>query len=156
MKDNVAQTVNIHTKMYEIFNMVADLNSGVIFWLLPANVIFFALALYNAEHTSSADIVLIIYHIICMGTSMLWPILFCYYGTHVINRISLIGFSAYDANWFEYPSVLQKYLILIIARSQEPIHFDGLNIIYCTLEVFGKLCKTSCSYYILFRSLSHN
>ncbi|XP_031637695.1 uncharacterized protein LOC116350104, partial [Contarinia nasturtii] len=37
MKDNVAQTVNIHIKLYEIFNMVADLNSGVIFWLLPAN-----------------------------------------------------------------------------------------------------------------------
>lgn len=32
--------------------MVAAINSAGIFWLLPMNVIFFALAMYNAEHVS--------------------------------------------------------------------------------------------------------
>lgn len=74
-----------------------------------------------------------------MFTSMFWPYLFCYYATYITNRISFIGFAAYDTNWFDYPLDLQKHMILILARSQENVHFHGFNLIECTLEVFGKV-----------------
>lgn len=81
----------------------------------------------------------------------------------------------YNSNWFEYPTKLQKYAILTIARSQQPVYFTGFGLISCTSEVFGKvsiafrkkffsnflmlrffcvwICKTASSYYVMFRTI---
>lgn len=85
------------------------------------------------------DFVMLVFQVICVLTSVLWPLIYCYFATIATNRISMIGYSAYDTNWFEYPPKLQKYMILIIARSQETIYFTGFNLVYCTLEVFAKV-----------------
>lgn len=71
--------------------------------------------------------------------SLIWPYLFCYFASYTTDRISSIGNIAYDANWLEYPPKVQKYFILIILRSQERVHLTGLNLIGCSLEVFGKV-----------------
>lgn len=39
-----------------IFNLVADINAGVIFWLLPPNVCLMAISLYNMEHVNFTSI----------------------------------------------------------------------------------------------------
>lgn len=87
---------------------------------------------------------------------MCWPFLFCYYATVATFRISYIGITAYEADWFFYPPEFQKYMVLVIARSHELIFFTGFGLIRCTLEIFGRILRTSCSYYILFRGLSQH
>lgn len=82
---------------------------------------------------------MIAFHLLCLSTSMFWPYLFAFYATYITNRITFIGYSVYSTNWYDYPLDLQKYLILIIIRSQESVNFHGLNLIYCTMEVFGKV-----------------
>lgn len=83
--------------------------------------------------------VMLVYHLICLFSSMCWPFLFCYYATLAIARISFMGDVAYNSNWVNYPPEFQKYIILIIARSQESIYFKGFGLIPCTLEIFGKV-----------------
>lgn len=135
--------------------MVADINSGVIYSLLPVNVIFVALTMYNSEHVnmlltyenpnllfhfqSSFDWVMLTFHLICLISSMCWPFLFCYYSSLVTEQTSSISDIAYNTNWYEYPPEYQKYMILIIARSQELTYFTGFNLIRCSLETFGKV-----------------
>lgn len=68
-----------------------------------------------------------------------WPFLFCNYANIATDRIDEIGLLTYTTDWFNYPLDLQKYMILIIARSQLPTQFTGLNLIYCNKEVFGKV-----------------
>lgn len=128
---------------------------------------------------SSFDWLMIGFHIVAMFTSLIWPYLFSYFATFVTNRISFIGDTAYNTNWFDYPTKLQEHFILIIARSQGNAHFTGFNLIQCTLENFAKvkqllfrfmliwmiivgsdnyvyfqLLKTSCTCYMIFRSFS--
>lgn len=77
-----------------------------------------------------------IFNILC---ALGWPYILCHYATIVKDRVSSIGYLAYDSNWPDFPSQFQKYIILFIARSQEPINFTGLKMLHCSLEVFGKV-----------------
>lgn len=85
------------------------------------------------------DAVSIGFSIICVFVGTLWSSLFSIYSTRVIDQIEEIGETAYNINWVNLPPSLQKYSILIIARSQEPINFAGLGMIYCNLETFGRV-----------------
>lgn len=82
---------------------------------------------------------LIGFHVICVICSSIWPFLFCYFATFATYRVAAIAQAAYDSNWLDLPPRLQKYIILIITRSQETIHFTGFGLFSCTLEVLGKV-----------------
>lgn len=113
--------------------------------------------------------------------SLFWPFLICKFATEATDRVVATGFDAYDCDWFDLPPKLQEHMVLIILRSQDPPKFTGLNIVYCTLAVYGKviistsfgaqilfvknyskysfleflkIIHSSCSYYMILRSLS--
>lgn len=71
--------------------------------------------------------------------ALIWPTLMCFFATVVTNRIKSLGQTAYQSNWYDYPAELRKFIIFIVARSQEPAYFTGLNLIDCSLEVLGKV-----------------
>lgn len=162
---------------FRIFEMMSEINSGGIFWLLPFNAVLMAVSMYNMEN-STYDIVMITYNTFCLICSLIWPTLFCLFATNASIRLSSMATVAYDMNWYMYPVDSQKFMTLIIGRSQEPVYFTGFSFIRCTLEIFGKvykyvviynfncefssvltiyfllqIFKSSCSYYVLFRSL---
>lgn len=74
---------------------------------------------------------------LCLFCSLIWPFLFCYFGTITVERMERIANDAYDMKWYNYPISMQKFIILITMRSQKSELFSGLNLIPCTLEVFG-------------------
>lgn len=82
---------------------------------------------------------MVFWHLANIVCSLVWPFLFCHYATIATERIADIGQFTYASDWFDYPIDIQKSMILIIARSQEPIKFSGLNVFYCNIEVFGKV-----------------
>lgn len=50
-----------------------------------------------------------------------------------------IGGGIYAIDWFHLPVEFQSKIILIIARSQKRVHFNGLGLVHCSLEVLGKV-----------------
>lgn len=80
---------------------------------------------------------------IAIVCSFLWPILFCYFANSVTDRVSAISYTVYDMNWYDQPVKMQKYVILMIARTHERIRFSGLGLIACSIEVFGEVCSSS-------------
>lgn len=78
---------------------------------------------------------------ICVPCSLSWTAFYCYYADFATDQVSEIGNgdTVYNSNWYEYPIGLQKYMILMIARSQEPVHFTGFNMFYCSLELFSNV-----------------
>lgn len=78
--------------------------------------------------------------VLCLVCGLMWSFLFCNFGNLAIDHVSAIGDVAYsNLNWFEHPVEMQKYLILMVARSHECVHFTGLHLIECSIEVFGKV-----------------
>lgn len=130
-----------------------------IFWLLPPMALFIAMTIYTLEHVNTRywlvlyyclsksdsfhnlqcefDPVTVGFSIICVMVGLLWTATFCNYATHGIDHIENIGFAAYNLKWYDSPFIFRKYIILIIARSQEEIHFTGWGMIYCNLEALG-------------------
>lgn len=79
------------------------------------------------------------YELLSIANVMTWPYLCCRYASFTVDRISSLGDVVYNSNWYEYPIELRKNFVLIISRSQTPIEFTGLGLIYCTLNSFGKV-----------------
>lgn len=77
--------------------------------------------------------------IIAVFCSLLWSSFFCYFGNLAADHVSEIGDAAYGLNWFEHPLEIQKYVILIMARSNERVAFSGFHLITCSMEKFGKV-----------------
>lgn len=71
----------------------------------------------------------------CFG--LVWPLFFCAFAHAATERISTIRYTVYDLDWYDFPSKLQKYFILIIAQTQETLYFTGFKLIRCTLSNFG-------------------
>lgn len=69
----------------------------------------------------------------------MWPAIFCIYANFATDQVSAIGDVAYDLKWYNCPLKMQKFIILIIARSQYPAKFTGLGLCDCSLEIFGKV-----------------
>lgn len=53
--------------------------------------------------------------------------------------MNTIGGIIYAIDWFQLPVELQSQIILIIARSQKHVHFNGFGLVHCSLEVLGKV-----------------
>lgn len=141
--------------------LLANINSGSIFSLLPLNVLMLAFTLYNIEHVSlscdsfntiffrpslkifpnfktSSNVPMLIFHGLCaIRERTTWPFLYCYNANSIIDRMSSIASSLFESNWYDYPLEQQKYIILMIARSQKSTEFSGFGLIKCKLEVLG-------------------
>lgn len=70
----------------------------------------------------------------------MWCGFYCYFATMASDRLLSIGDAVIATDWYNYPVKWQKFVILIALRSGKPVYFKGLNVITCTLEVFGKVC----------------
>lgn len=65
--------------------------------------------------------------------------IYCYCATEITNKLDLIGGAAYQSKWYKYPNELQKFIMLIIAKSQQPMDFTALDMFYVNVETFGKV-----------------
>lgn len=144
--------------------MVAKINTEIIFSLLPVNAVFIGLTMYNIKHVrirrnilifkrnsvlstfsclflfsfqSTINMVMIVFAMVNIFSWLYWPFMFCYSANSVTNRMATVGDIAFDLNWFDYPPEFGKFIVLIIARFQKSMHFTGLNLFPCTLQVFG-------------------
>lgn len=73
-----------------------------------------------------------------VGISGLWISIACVYvygdfATKVTSQIQAIGDEMYDKNWNSYPLEFQRFVQLIIIRSQRPLYFHGFGIINCDM-----------------------
>lgn len=150
-----------------MFDVVQSVNTCAIFSLLPVNSVVLGLSMYTIENVkllfhwsrfefipqfvcflfnlqSEFDMVLFVIDIVCVICALIWCSLYCNFADMASERLSSIGDAAFSADWYNYPLKWQKYFILMIERSQKPVHFKGLNVINCTLEVFVKVkpCNT--------------
>lgn len=89
------------------------------------------------DFQSSSDIATFNLNLLRMLSSLSWPLCFCYFATFATARVSHIGSTVFESNWYDYPSELHKHITIIMSVSQKVVHFMGFNMIVCNLETFG-------------------
>lgn len=55
------------------------------------------------------------------------------------NCLTLSGIM-YEAEWYNHPSALHRYYILMIANMQRPLAFDGFYVVLLNLETYKQVC----------------
>lgn len=63
----------------------------------------------------------------------------CYFPNKITTYCSDIGNIVYQSEWYRLSPKLQKYLQLVIKRSQRPVFLHGFKIIRCSMETFSKV-----------------
>lgn len=60
----------------------------------------------------------------------------CFIGTIITNKCCGIAYAAFQSKWYNSSNDHQRYVILIIARSQKPFFFHGYKLVVCSLMSF--------------------
>lgn len=67
----------------------------------------------------------------------------CYFANMTSDLVTHTSYAAFESDWYTYPMDIQKFIILIVRRAQNPVKFKGLNVIDCTVETYGKVWELS-------------
>lgn len=91
---------------------------------------------------------------IAVFCALMWSSFYCHFGNSAADHVSAISDVAYNLNWFEYPVDMQKYVILLIARTKGRVEFSGLYLVTCSMEMLGRVCilpqpKVSAEHFIV-------
>lgn len=60
----------------------------------------------------------------------------CYFGNSLTINLLDVGHIIYSALWYNYPIKLQRFLVIMIRRSQKQFLISAFGILPCTLEHF--------------------
>lgn len=60
----------------------------------------------------------------------------CFFGDSVTHKFDELNDCIYASLWYKYPLDVQKSMILVLARTQQPFFFAGYFISSCSLERF--------------------
>lgn len=63
--------------------------------------------------------------------------LHCYFGELATESYDKMAESLNDINWTELPIETQKYIILMTANMQRPLHYHGFNVAVLDLKTFS-------------------
>lgn len=69
-----------------------------------------------------------------VGASNLF--LYCYFGHLATDFYSQISVDLFASKWITFPLNLQKYFILMIGNSQQPLHYHGFGITFLDLNTY--------------------
>lgn len=62
--------------------------------------------------------------------------IYCFFGKVATESCEKISQCLYESNWINLPVELQKYLLLMISNTQQPLYYDGFGIVVLNLQTF--------------------
>lgn len=66
----------------------------------------------------------------------------CYFGKMATESYENMADSLFKCNWYDLPTKLQKYIIIMIGNTQTPIYYHGFGLAVLNLLTFNKVSKT--------------
>lgn len=67
--------------------------------------------------------------------------LYCYFGALGTESYEKMADALFESNWPDLPVTLQKYIVIMIAGMQKPIHYHGFGIANLNLKTFISVKK---------------
>lgn len=64
----------------------------------------------------------------------------CNYSTNVVEKVNTIGDTVFDAHWYKFPALEQKFMSLVIQRTQKSVQLTGFGIITCSKSTYLLVC----------------
>ncbi|XP_046592010.1 odorant receptor 13a-like isoform X1 [Neodiprion lecontei] len=110
----------------------------------------FNMIVYSANSEKTAFITFALYEV----AALVDLYVYCFIGECLILESTRISDAVYDCAWYEMPPSQAKDLILVMARSQKPLHLTAGKIFVFSLEIFSEFVKTSMAYLSVLRAMT--
>lgn len=117
--------------IYEFFRL------NFFFWLIQLNFLFHRFFFQQIKHLDT-DVCIVL---VAIMTSFSNLFLFCHFGKLATESYQRMADSMFNSNWQRFPIELQKYVILIIANMQRPLHYNGIKMAILDLVLFNHVRK---------------
>lgn len=90
-------------------------------------------------------------------TGCLVLFLYCYYGAVATESFEGMADALYETNWQDLPIALQKYILIMMINSQQPLYYHGFGVAILNLELYTRVStffrpfkKQSVKFYFIF------
>ncbi|XP_046612748.1 odorant receptor 13a-like isoform X2 [Neodiprion virginianus] len=110
----------------------------------------FNMIVYSANSEKTAFITFAFYEV----AALVDLYVYCFIGECLILESTRISDAVYDCAWYEMPPSQAKDLILVMARSQKPLHLTAGKVFVFSLEIFSEFVKTSMAYLSVLRAMT--
>ncbi|XP_076677955.1 odorant receptor 4-like [Andrena cerasifolii] len=100
---------------------------------------------------SELDGVMMIKTFMVMSTCLSQLFAYSYVGDYLTVQMEGIGYSFYSSSWYDLPRYLSRDIVLILLRSQRPVHLTAGKFIVVNMESYMSIMKTSMSYLSVLR-----
>ncbi|XP_031626227.1 uncharacterized protein LOC116342669 [Contarinia nasturtii] len=133
------------SKVYTLVIMIELIQN-----MLGLAIVIFELEM-QSKHISIDGLVFFLGTLVSIGNLFLY----CHFGKLASNSYEKMTDCLYnDCNWMSLPNDLKKNILFMIQMSQKPIFYHGFGILELNLETFTKFMKTTCSYYMILKTLN--
>ncbi|XP_053670127.1 odorant receptor 49b-like [Anopheles nili] len=76
---------------------------------------------------------------------------FCYFGSDLTAESLGVAMAVYGCHWYKRSVPIQKKLRMMLQRAQKPVGISAGKFCFVDIEQFGKMAKTSYSFYIVLK-----
>lgn len=67
--------------------------------------------------------------------------IYCFCGKLATESFEKMAQCLYEANWHNTSVILQKYIIIMMSNTQQPLYYDGFGIVILNLKTFTSVSK---------------
>lgn len=140
----IIEEIRIHNECIRIAGMLQDVMSAIIFEQLVmgnTGIAFTAFKLAYQATTANFDVLVSIYE---LNFSLMPTYIYCHLSNEVMFSFAEIGDIFYECPWYKLHRRQKQMLLLAIQRAQQGFCFNGLGLIYCTLDGFLSVNYSIC------------
>lgn len=80
-----------------------------------------------------------IFSLMAMTATSEFTFLLCYFSDKTTRLMLDVGDGIYNSDWMHCPSNLRRFHLLIMIRSKNEIHFNGLKLVNCNQVTFTQV-----------------
>ncbi|XP_039429722.1 uncharacterized protein LOC120413082 [Culex pipiens pallens] len=154
LRDQFSEIINMHADGLSCIRIFERLsNVAVLVQMIDTALIWICLILCVTNNPTKNSLTLVCLLIVISSETYA----FCKLGSELTEKSSIVGWSAFEAQWIELPVDIQKGLSLMIRRSQK---WEGLTAArFCPLSIeqfvnfvfFGAMVQTSYSVFVVLK-----
>lgn len=110
-------------------------------WCHPITIYFSWRPEYSTHHqcTEDYDSVLMVTSLSEVATLLPFLFLICYIGENVAKAFNTMNESMYNISWHLWPVELQQYLPAMLMIARQPVYFESIVSLNCSLESFKRV-----------------
>ncbi|PSN33453.1 Odorant receptor 12 [Blattella germanica] len=84
---------------------------------------------------------------------VIWLLIICWYGEHLIEQSIKVQVNAYDYNWINQSTRIKKLLQMIIMRAQNPVKLTAGKFYPVSLQTFAEIGNKVYAFYTLLKQM---